>query len=54
MNKVILKHHEKETKMAKAAKEKKAMRAYTQDQQKEKALLLNNKIREIGREKRER
>lgn len=29
MNKVILKHHNKDQKMAKAEKEKKVMRAYT-------------------------
>lgn len=54
MNRVVLKHHEKDLKLVKQAKEQKAMRAYTLEKQHEGAVMLKAKIQDIKRERQER
>lgn len=54
MNRVVLKHHDKDAQLVKQAKEQKALRAYAQASKNEGAVALKSKIHEIARERQER
>ena len=51
MNKVILKHHEKEQKMSKKAKDAHAIRQFNLDKQQEQVVVLKTKIQDLAKER---